>query len=302
MATRSTSITALLNQIRQGEVVLPDLQRDFVWKEEQIRLLLDTILRGYPFGALLLWNTQFLEVPYRDFVQDYTSGQTHTAKLKSVGKSMRMVLDGQQRLQSLYLAIHGTYDGRRVCFNITSGPKATEVAAGGVDDDGTGRNYQFAFWSDSDANRPKRHVRVADIVGWPPKREEEEIDKVIEAIPLQGAEASVARSNLRSLRRAVSQSDLLPVEIVDEDVINADQALALDEVLDIFVRVNSGGTKLTRSDLMFSLIKTRWSGARSAFDGLVRDVNPDGHLPIDKDFVIRGLLMVSDSPIEWRRE
>jgi hypothetical protein len=67
-------------------------------------------------------------------------------------------------------------------------------------------------------------------------------------------------------------------------------------MLDIFVRVNSGGTRLTKSDLMFSLIKTRWEGARDAFDTLLARVNPNGALPVDKDFAIRGLLTVADKP------
>lgn len=84
---------------------------------------MDSIMRGYPFGLLLFWNTQFLEVVYREFVTDYTKGQTFVTKVKPKGHKMRMVLDGQQRLQSLYVAIFGTYDGRRLFFNITSGPK-----------------------------------------------------------------------------------------------------------------------------------------------------------------------------------
>src|SRR5258705_9480630 len=105
MGSTSSSILALLNEIRQGRLVLPDLQRDFVWKDDQIRLLFDSLLRGYPFGSLLIWNTQFLELPYRFFVTDFHSGQTFETRSKNAGEQRRMVLDGQQRLQSLYLAV-----------------------------------------------------------------------------------------------------------------------------------------------------------------------------------------------------
>src|ERR1035437_920398 len=123
MATKTESVLALLNQIRNDQqLVLPDLQRDFVWKPDQIRLLMDSIMREYPFGSLLLWQTRFLEVPYRNFVDNYVPGTTFMPQIKKAGVPLRMVLDGQQRLQSLFVAIYGTHDRRRLYFNITSGP------------------------------------------------------------------------------------------------------------------------------------------------------------------------------------
>lgn len=294
MATRSISIASLVNQIQGGEIALPDLQRDFVWKEEQIRLLFDSMMRGYPFGSLLFWNTQFLEVPYRDFVRDFRPGQTFVTKTKPAGARLRMVLDGQQRLQSMYVAIHGTYDGRRLYFNATSGPDG--VASASTPDDGLGKNYRFEFWRDDEPNRAKRLIRVADVVAWPPRQEDAEIDRFVDSLELAAAEASVARRNLRLLRRLVSQSDLVPLEIIDEEVTEAPQARTIDEILEIFVRVNSGGTRLTRSDLMFSLIKSKWTGAREAFDDLLARSNPGGVLPVDKDFVIKGLLTITGKP------
>ena len=69
MASKTESIMSLLNQIRNDQqLVLPDIQRDFVWSMEQIRLLMDSVMREYPFGSLLFWQTRFLEVPYREFV------------------------------------------------------------------------------------------------------------------------------------------------------------------------------------------------------------------------------------------
>jgi Protein of unknown function DUF262 len=115
-----------LNQIRKDQqLVLPDLQRDFVWSRDQIRLLMDSIMRGYPFGSLLFWQTRFLEVPYREFVTDSHPGIVFVPKNKPAGQPLRMVLDGQQRLQSLYIAIYGSHDKRRMYFNISSGRDGT---------------------------------------------------------------------------------------------------------------------------------------------------------------------------------
>ena len=294
MASQVKSIATLINEINNKELALPDLQRDFVWDETQIRTLLDSIMRDYPFGSLLFWNTQFLEVVYRDFVLHFRKGQPFHTLTKSAGLKKRMVLDGQQRLQSLYVAFAGSHDGRRLFFNITSGPDSKEL----TDDDDLGRNYRFEFWSDHEPNRPKRLIPVTDIVGWSDRFEDDEIDRVIKAVGLESDEASVARRNIRLLRRIFTR-DLVPVMVIDDDVIREEQAKNTNEILEIFVRVNDGGTRLSKSDLMFSLIKTRWVSAREHFDRLQDVTDRAGIAEIDKDFIIRGLLTISDVPTNF---
>ncbi|MGA2843113.1 MAG: DUF262 domain-containing protein [Steroidobacteraceae bacterium] len=295
MATRSTSISDLLNQIREEELVLPDLQRDFVWDPEQMRLFFDSVMRDYPFGSMLIWETQYHEVLYRPFVADYKPGMSFVPKVKEAGRRRKMVLDGQQRLQTLYIGAYGSFDGRRLYFNIVSGPGDAD----GETDDGPSGSYRFEFRQDNDARRPKYLVRVADVIQWDRRHEEDDIKDAIDQAGLNGEEADRAARNLRNLRRVFTQSDIVPLETVDEDIVNARQARSIDEVLEIFVRVNSGGTRLSRSDLMFSLIKSKWTGARVNFDEVIRSVDPDGVVGIDKDFLIRGLLVNSDLPVAF---
>src|SRR5437879_5848052 len=64
------SIYGLLNQIKSGDIVLPAIQRDFVWSEEKVTRLLDSVMRGYPIGITLLWET-YDDVQYRHFVENY---------------------------------------------------------------------------------------------------------------------------------------------------------------------------------------------------------------------------------------
>jgi hypothetical protein len=294
MATRPTSISYLLNQIQQGEIVLPDLQRDFVWDTDQMRLFFDSVMQDYPFGSLLIWETQFHEVLYRTFVADYKPRMTFVTKVKQAGRRCKMVLDGQQRLQTLYIGAYGSFDGRRLYFNITSGVGDTDE-----DSDGPRGSYRFEFWKDADSSsRPKRLIRVADVIQWDRRHEEDDIESAVEEAGLVGEEATRAARNLRNLRR-VFTSDLVPLETIDDNIVNAKQARTIDEILEIFVRVNTGGTRLSRSDLMFSLIKTKWTAARVNFDVLIGQVDPDGVIGIDKDFIIRGLLVNSDVPIAF---
>jgi uncharacterized protein with ParB-like and HNH nuclease domain len=109
MSSRTSSIAHLLNLIRDNNIVLPDLQRDFVWYLDQIRMLFDSLMREYPFGSLLIWETRFVEVPYREFARDFRPGMTFVTKSKLAGKPKKMVLDGQQQLQAFFLGRYGTH-------------------------------------------------------------------------------------------------------------------------------------------------------------------------------------------------
>ncbi len=200
-------------------------------------------------------------------------------------------------MQSLYSAIYGTHDKRRMYFNISSGP-GTEQDGNDTQDDVTAA-YRFEFWQEQDSNRPKRLVLVSEMVSWPGRYEDQNIERVIESIPLRAEAASQARRNIRLLRSVINQGDLVPVETIDESAPDKDSARTIDEILDIFVRVNTGGTKLSRSDLMFSLLKTKWASARMSFDGLAKALEHKGPAGIDKDFIIRGLLSVADAPISY---
>jgi hypothetical protein len=220
VATRSTSISDLLNQIREEELVLPDLQRDFVWDPEQMRLFFDSVMRDYPFGSMLIWETQYHEVLYRPFVADYKPGMSFVPKVKEAGRRRKMVLDGQQRLQTLYIGAYGSFDGRRLYFNIVSGPGDAD----GETDDGPSGSYRFEFRQDNDARRPKYLVRVADVIQWDRRHEEDDIKDAIDQAGLNGEEADRAARNLRNLRRVFTQSDIVPLETVDEDIVNARQS------------------------------------------------------------------------------
>jgi Protein of unknown function DUF262 len=291
---------ALLNRIHNDHtLVLPDIQRDFVWDRDQIRLLFDSLLKGYPFGALLIWETRYLDVAYRDFVVEYSPGVAIVPKLKDKGRALEMVLDGQQRLQSFLIGVYGSHEGRRLYFDVTSGPSSEAIDD---DDEGDAGTFRFAFWREQDANRPRRYVLVSEVVALAPRVEDQEISRLIAQIPLEGDIAALAASNMRRLRAVMQQSDLVPVEYIDRDAPNESAARTIDEVLDIFVRVNTGGTRLSRSDLMFSIIKRHWSTARINFDELVAEVERTTPLGIDKDFIIRGLLTVADAPPSYEVE
>src|SRR5664280_806479 len=97
MAKAEASVEELVSMIERGELRLPEMQRRYVWRSTRVRDLLDSLYRGYPSGAILLWETDE-DVPLQDFaVQQESNPYTNT----------RLLLDGQQRLTSLSAVIRG---------------------------------------------------------------------------------------------------------------------------------------------------------------------------------------------------
>ena len=119
-------IVGFLNDADEdGGFWLPNIQRPFVWREEQICRLFDSILREYPISTLLVWKTTS-RIRRRKFIDNWRD----TLRLSDFyvpedTKKKNLVLDGQQRLQSLFIGLRGSFEGRELCLDILSG----EIAA-----------------------------------------------------------------------------------------------------------------------------------------------------------------------------
>jgi hypothetical protein len=103
---------------------MENIQRAFVWNEEQIERLFDSIMREYPIGALLVWRTKS-RIKRRKFIDNFK----HTLKLTDFNETENeqtklLVLDGQQRLQSLFIGLKGSYEKKELHFDILSGEAA----------------------------------------------------------------------------------------------------------------------------------------------------------------------------------
>src|SRR4051794_20792121 len=114
------SIYGLINDIENGEIVLPAIQRDFVWDEGRIELLFDSMFRGYPVGIVLLWET-YHQIQFRPFARNHVPGGIHQFEENKKSRPIKLVLDGQQRLNSIYVALKGTFTSRKLYYDILSG-------------------------------------------------------------------------------------------------------------------------------------------------------------------------------------
>lgn len=291
MSYEKTTIMTALRRIRERELVLPGIQRDFVWQAERIYKLLDSILRGYPFGTLLFWNTK-QRLQYREFCQDWDGDQPYAFQIKEEGKPGTVVLDGQQRLQSLYLSVYGTYEGQIFYFDLLSGAEQEDLSE---------PKYHFGFLQAGSVEALNRQYRGEQL--WVPLRDLAGIPGAAQlALKAQhylsqaaveaGSEAGQRLSyNVNNVFLKLRAEELLNYYVVDKDFEEYGVQTSLDEILEIFVRINSGGQVLSKSDLMFSLMQLHWEDAATSIDALCDDLNARGRFEFDKDFVLKCALV-----------
>lgn len=291
MSYDKTSIVSALTRIHNHEWVLPDIQRDFVWEPERIYKLLDSILRGYPFGTLLFWNTR-QHLQYREFIRDWHKDEAYTFQVKLEGQKTTVVLDGQQRLQSLYIATDGSFETRVLYFDVLSGKANGDVSE---------LMYDFEFMDAGKAEQRNQARRGSEF--WVPFKEvaaipePELVTPKARAYATQAGAASGSEEEMR-LDRNLSNvvwkmrvAEGLNYYTVDKEFGDDGRKTNLDEVLEIFVRVNSGGEVLSKSDLMFSLMQLHWPKAAGKISDLREDLNGRGLFDFDKDFILKCALV-----------
>lgn len=268
MAKAEATVEELVGMIERGELRLPEMQRRYVWRSTRVRDLLDSLYRGYPSGAILLWETDEA-VP----LQDFAIGQQNNPY-----KSTRLLLDGQQRLTSLSAVIRGeqvSVRGRQrpieLLFNLDHPEQLAEVTEVNEDD---GEDDDEPSDDEADSNEDelqKRFDRMTFVVAtrkleqlpqWVKVTEVFKTDSDAQFLKRAGITSfedhryekySQRLARLRGVRKYVYRMDVL------------ERRLSYDEVTEIFVRVNSLGAKLRSSDLALAQITVKWRGALKTF-------------------------------------
>ena len=281
-------------------------KRDFIWDEGKIYKLLDSIMRGYPIGIALMWET-YEDVQYRRFYPEYTNGNRQTYYGNPTQKKLKIVLDGQQRLQSLYIALYGKYEGKYLYFDVLSGKET---------DDFKEDIFFFKFDFDNKINDLNEEI-LASMTNSNSDIEKEDIQffvKISELFAMATSE-KIKFKKLLSTRLHLSEDDsirldtnlnkldevltkdqnILKTSIIDENLPSSSSDRKTEsDVLEAFVRINRQGTPLSRSDLIFSMLKLNWSESAAALPEFVDSINEGNSFEIDIDFVIRCLFAVSD--------
>lgn len=272
MAKAEASVEELVSMIERGELRLPEMQRRYVWRSPRVRDLLDSLYRGYPSGAILLWETDE-PVPLQEFA---------VQQEKNAFTSTRLLLDGQQRLTSLSAVIRGepvTVRGRKrpleLLFNLEHPDElvvVTEVNedSDDDDDDNDGTDDEADSTEDELQQRFNKMTfvvatkKLEQLPQWVKVTEVFKTDEDAPFLQRAGIESfndprfkkySQRLARLRAIRKYVYRMDVL------------ERKLSYDEVTEIFVRVNSLGAKLRSSDLALAQITAKWRGALKTFQG-----------------------------------
>ena len=270
----------LNNTDEDGGFWLPNIQRPFVWSEDQICRLFDSILREYPISTLLVWKT-VSGIRRRKFIDNWKDAlRLSDFYVPADNKKKSLVLDGQQRLQSLYIGLKGSYEGRELYFDILSG----EIAS--PDD----IKYKFGFLKSTSAVFP--WVRFKDLIFTTrKKREMMEIIKSEARHALTATEENKINDHLDLIDRTFKMDEAVTYQELDS--IDNPSLYTEDDVVEVFIRANSGGTRLEKSDLLFSLLSASWEDADQNMECLLEDLNKHG-FAFDRDFVLKTCLVLLD--------
>ena len=286
MAKAEAAVEELVSKIERGELRLPEMQRRYVWRSSRVRDLLDSLYRGYPSGAILIWETDEV-VPQQSFAVEQQSNPYAKTQL---------LLDGQQRLTSLSAVIRGKpvqVNGRvrpiELLFNLEHPdalPFVTEVDDNKIDAPEYSDGGEEPIDEEADATEDELQKRFDKMTFVVSTRKLEQLPQWVKVSEVFAgahdnnyflkragvtslddprAELYTQRLNrLKEIRKYIYRMDVL------------ERTLSYDEVTEIFVRVNSLGAKLRSSDLALAQITAKWRGSLSVFQAFQADCTKDG--------------------------
>ena len=222
-----TAVTELIKDIKTGALILPEFQRGYVWSSTDVRSFLNSLYRGYPTGSFLIWKTP-------------TPPKVRGEGIADDAKSYRLILDGQQRLTSIYVLMEGEpppfYEGEKLFFDLHFNLVKEE----------------FAYFKSSVMRNNPEWIQVT---GFFKKGLASFLQDVAR---LEDSPREFYFANMEKLTRLDQIRGYLYYlkELTELD---------MDRVVEVFNLVNSSGTKLSKSDLALAHICSKWPEAREQF-------------------------------------
>jgi uncharacterized protein with ParB-like and HNH nuclease domain len=300
-----------VQNILDGKYVLPAIQREFIWEPGQIELLFDSLLRGYPISSFLFWEVprkQVKEWQFYKFLTHYHElNAKHNEPAQLTGdRDVTAVLDGQQRLTALVIALTGSYANRiknKRRSNLAAYPvkKLYIDLLGRADDTDEQKSYAIRFLTPEEAaaDTPRFWVALPELFS--------KIKNVSDVLMFMAMER-ISSSPREKRDFAARTLGTLCEALNTQGNINffLEREADLEKVLQIFIRINSGGTKLSYSDLLLSIATASWKGtdARQEIHRFVDELNSvSDELTFDQDFVLKSALVLSDiSDVKFKVE
>ena len=309
-------IVDVLTEIQQQQLVLPAIQREFVWSDAKICSLFDSLMRGYPIGGFLFWRVTDETIrshPFYGFIRDFDPRPPHNVcpRLDAVAPSDNRfaILDGQQRLTSLNIGLHGShavklpnkwwdnpdaFPMRHLYLDLRADAPVPEES-GSEEETGETERYVFRFKTpaQADAENAVGHgwMRVGDITGL----------REMSQILAYAAEKGIG-NDAEAMKTLGRLYEVIHVHGTISPFIEPDQSI--DRVMNIFIRVNAQGEPLSFADLLLSQATAAWATdeegepvdareeIRSFHDHLNR---ADRRFDFKRDQIMKACLVLTDA-------
>lgn len=318
MSYANSTLLSILNKIENHQVCLPSIQRKFEWGMDRIEMLFDSILNDYPIGTFLIWNVSDTE-QYKFFelnnIFDLSEGKWQKPRpIESSNDSLWALLDGQQRLTSISIGLQGSYTYLKGKNKVTKLLYFNLIENNGSDD-----YKSFKFFKQGEELKDPDNLWIpasmfvktlkdfynsaqVDVAKYEP------IEKIIrDCIQYKNEEIKkiwagwVEKNNYLRIGSQITKF----AEKIGKDsnqifsyyLIN--NSVDLDVCNEIFVRINSGGVKLSKADLLFSTVVSTWEDGRTHVDNLIKTLKSKGYL-VDTEFIMRTCLYLVNSDILFK--
>ena len=296
MNYNTKTIKEILLEYINRNTFLPAIQREYVWNTLSIEKLFDSIMDKYPISTFLFWKIR--EENKKDwvsygFINDFDKENPHNneANLSGVNQDIYLVLDGQQRLTSLYIGLKGTYSyfhykkrKTKLYLNLLKQPIENENPEE--------LTYQFKFREndtpDLNDDKPQFWYLVGDILDY--EEAEDAKDAIKEKLSyLTDEEKNIANTCIGKLHARIhTDGNISFYEEKTQDY---------NKIVEIFIRANTGGVKLGYSDILLSTATAKWNrvDARKEIPAFTDEINTIGNgYSFEKDFVLKACLYLTD--------
>ncbi|MCI8423669.1 MAG: DUF262 domain-containing protein [Lawsonibacter sp.] len=288
------SVKGAITKIKDEEIVLPVIQRRLVWSEDKMELLFDSLLKGNSFGSVICIEEEKDTRPlfaYRAFTRDGNHVASH--EVDALSKTQWFIIDGQQRLQSFYIGLTGMLNGKRLYFDLFSDPDI---------------EYDFRFAVKEaelpQTNKERTSENMVSVCLWYP------VDALFQRLSATTKARQVSKEVIQKLEIEDNvQIDVIETNVQDFfDAVFADESVGISKVsinkskdvlenrqriVELFRRLNDGGTKLSSYDLVASMFKGFDYNMERFLDNVVSEHSDIG---IDQDVLIKLLLILNDKP------
>lgn len=288
-------VSDIIRQVNR-DIYLPAIQRELVWGTDRIVRLFDSIMADFPIGSFLYWRLEQRnkdEWPIYEFIQNFDAESPHNppANMSGITKDITLVLDGQQRITSLFIGLRGSYRyfyyrwrKTQLYLNLLKLPVPNE-------DNPEEPSYGFAFREDAepDGDRPQLWYLAGRILDFE-DAEDAKVDMKSQLTALTEEQRENANKLIGRLHNRIHTT--LVGNYYQE------KSQDYEKVLQVFVRANSAGQPLEYSDLLLATATAKWEtlDARSEIHDFTDSLNEIGNkYSFGKDFVLKACLYLTET-------